>query len=74
MEECELEFTEGALYEIAKQARIRNTGARGLRSIVERAMFDVMYNLPEQERGQKFLITEQMVRGEATGMTDAAAA
>lgn len=74
MEECDLEFTEGALYEIAKQARIRNTGARGLRSIVERAMFDVMYNLPEQERGKKFLITEEMVRGESTGMTDAAAA
>lgn len=74
MEECELEFTEAALFEIAKRARIRNTGARGLRSIVEKAMFDVMYNLPEQERGQKFLITEEMVRGEDTGMTDAAAA
>ena len=37
-------------------------------------MFDVMYNLPEQERGKKFLITDDMVRGEASGMNDAAAA
>ena len=74
MEECELEFTDAALSEIAKQARVHNTGARGLRSIVEKAMFDVMYNLPEQERGKKFLITDDMVRGEASGMNDAAAA
>ncbi len=64
MEDCNLEFSEGALYEIARQARIRDTGARGLRSIVERAMFNVMYELPEQERGQTFVITEEMVRGE----------
>ena len=64
MEDCKLEFTEGALLEIAKRARIRDTGARGLRTIVEKAMFDIMYSLPEQERGQTFLITEEMVRGE----------
>lgn len=66
MEECDLEFTDGALYEIARQARIRDTGARGLRSIVEKAMFEVMYELPEQEKGQTFVITEEMVRGEAS--------
>lgn len=64
MEECELEFSEGALYEIARRARIRDTGARGLRSIMEKAMFDIMYELPEQDRGQTFRITEEMVRGE----------
>ena len=64
MEECHLEFTEGALLEIAKRARIRDTGARGLRTIIEKAMFDIMYELPEQERGKTFLITEEMVRGE----------
>ena len=64
MEDCELEFTEGALYEIARQARIRDTGARGLRSIVEKSMFNIMYELPEQERGQTFVITDEMVRGE----------
>lgn len=63
MEECELEFTDAALFEIAHQARIRDTGARGLRSIVEKAMFNVMYELPEQKRGSTFVITEEMVRG-----------
>ena len=64
MEECELDFSEGALREIARLARTRETGARGLRSIVEDVMFDLMYELPELERGQKFMITEEMVRRE----------
>ncbi len=63
MEECELEFTEGALREIARLARIRKTGARGLRSILEQVMFDLMFELPELERGQKFVITEDIVLG-----------
>jgi len=66
MEECSLEFTEGALAEIARVARERDTGARGLRSIVERVMFDIMYELPEVERGSKFVITEEMARGEVS--------
>ena len=74
MEECQLEFTEGALLEIAKRARIRDTGARGLRTIVEKAMFDIMYELPEQERGQTFLITEEMVRGEQSFRSEDSAA
>jgi ATP-dependent Clp protease ATP-binding subunit ClpX len=76
MEECSLEFTKGALLEIARMARERNTGARGLRSIVERVMFEIMYELPEQERGQSFVITEEMVRGEKPMLPngDAAAA
>lgn len=63
MEECELEFTEGALLAIAKLARIRKTGARGLRSILEQVMFELMFELPELERGQKFVITEDIVQG-----------
>ncbi len=75
MEGCELEFTEGALFEIAKRARVKNTGARGLRSIVERTMFDIMYELPEQESGKAFTITEEMVRGEQAMLpSDSAAA
>jgi len=75
MEDCELEFTDGALYEIAKQARVRDTGARGLRSIVERTMFSVMYELPEMDRGQKVMITAEMVRGEQSMLPgDSAAA
>jgi len=63
MEECELEFTEPALREIARMARIRKTGARGLRSILEQVMFDLMFELPELERGQKFVITDDIVLG-----------
>lgn len=63
MEECSLEFTDGALKEIARVARERDTGARGLRSIVERVMFDIMFELPEQERGSNFVITEEMAKG-----------
>jgi ATP-dependent Clp protease ATP-binding subunit ClpX len=64
MEECELDFTQGALREIARLARTRETGARGLRSILEGVMFDLMFDLPELERGQKFVVTEEMVRGD----------
>ncbi|MCA9086053.1 MAG: ATP-dependent Clp protease ATP-binding subunit ClpX [Planctomycetaceae bacterium] len=75
MEECNLEFTPGALREIARQARERDTGARGLRSILERTMFDIMYELPEKERGSTFVITEEMARGEKTMISkDSAAA
>ncbi|MCA9050348.1 MAG: ATP-dependent Clp protease ATP-binding subunit ClpX, partial [Planctomycetaceae bacterium] len=75
MEECNLDFTSGALKEIARQARERDTGARGLRSIMERTMFQLMYELPDQKRGSSFVITEEMVRGESTiRPTDSAAA
>jgi len=45
-EGVELEFTEKALRAIARQAQKRNTGARGLRSIMEKVMLDIMYELP----------------------------
>lgn len=64
MEECTLEFTDGALHEIARMARERDTGARGLRSIVEKVMFDIMYDLPDAPRGQQFVITSEIVRGQ----------
>ena len=63
MENCTLEFTTGALKEIARLARERDTGARGLRSILEHVMFDIMFELPEVDRGSKFVITEEMARG-----------
>src|SRR3989442_356606 len=49
MEGADLEFTPQALQLIAKLARERDTGARGLRSIVEEVMTDIMYDLPEME-------------------------
>ncbi len=63
MEHCELDFTEGALRSIAQRALKKDTGARGLRSIIEEVMLDIMYDLPEQEAGSKFLITDDIVEG-----------
>jgi len=70
MENCTLEFAEGALREISRMARERESGARGLRSIIENVMFDVMFQLPEVERGTLFSITEEMVRGEEPMLPD----
>ncbi|MCA8994547.1 MAG: ATP-dependent Clp protease ATP-binding subunit ClpX [Planctomycetaceae bacterium] len=64
MEGAELEFTPDALKEIAKVARAKNTGARGLRSVIESVMFDIMYELPDQERGGNYVITPEVVTGE----------
>ena len=64
MEGAELEFTDTALREIAKIARAKETGARGLRSVIERVMFDIMYELPEQESGRRYVITPEVIRGE----------
>src|SRR5271165_3807414 len=58
MEGAELEFTEKALHLIATMARERDTGARGLRSIVEEVMTDLMFELPEMETKGKFTVTE----------------
>nr|WP_315851320.1 ATP-dependent Clp protease ATP-binding subunit ClpX [Alienimonas californiensis] len=67
MEGADLQFTEGALREIARVARENDTGARGLRSVVEGGMFDLMYDLPENGKGQTYVITEEMVRGGVRG-------
>ena len=63
MEGAELEFTEKALQLIAKKAHERDTGARGLRSIVEDVMTDLMFELPEMENKGKFAVTEAVIRG-----------
>ncbi len=65
MEGAELTFEEGALREIATKARQRDTGARGLRSIVEEIMTDIMFELPDIETKGKFTVTGAMVKGEA---------
>ncbi len=75
MEHASLEFTDSALREIARIARIKDTGARGLRSVIEEVMFDLMFELPEQEPGQRFIVTPEIVRKEqALFVKDAAAA
>jgi ATP-dependent Clp protease ATP-binding subunit ClpX len=64
MEGAEIEFEEGALREIATKARQRDTGARGLRSIVEDVMTDIMFELPDIEEKGKFVVTAEVVRGQ----------
>lgn len=63
MEEAELQFTPGALEAIAKRAHERETGARGLRSIIESVMLDIMFELPDQPRGQSYQVNEAIVEG-----------
>ena len=75
MEHASLEFTDSALREIARIAKIKDTGARGLRSVIEEVMFDLMFELPEQEPGRRYIVTPEIVRKEqALFVKDAAAA
>ena len=61
LDEVELEFEEGALHQIALKAIERKTGARGLRSIIEGIMLDVMYDLPSRDDISKCIITSETV-------------
>jgi ATP-dependent Clp protease ATP-binding subunit ClpX len=60
----DLEFTPDAIQEVAKTALKRKTGARGLRSILEQVMLDVMYDLPANEKIAKCIITKDAITGE----------
>ena len=60
-DETRLRFTEGALSAIAREAIKRKAGARGLRSVMEEAMLDIMYDLPSQENVRECLISEQVI-------------
>ncbi len=61
MENCELTFTDGALKKIAAKATEKGTGARGLRSILEQVMLDIMYELPDKPKGSKIVVDEETV-------------
>lgn len=61
MEGTELEVRPGALQAIARKAIARKTGARGLRSIIEHALLDVMYDLPNHQNVQKVVIDENTI-------------
>lgn len=65
MEDVNLKFTDGALLAIASEALKRKTGARGLRSIIENAMLDVMYDIPSQDRVQEVVINEDVIYNQA---------
>jgi ATP-dependent Clp protease ATP-binding subunit ClpX len=61
MDGVELEFTEDAIREIAREAIARKTGARGLRAIVEEIMLDVMYEIPQAKGVKKVVIDKDVV-------------
>jgi ATP-dependent Clp protease ATP-binding subunit ClpX len=61
MDSVELEFQDDALAEIAKEAIARNTGARGLRAIIESIMLEVMYDLPSRSDVRKCIVTRETV-------------
>ena len=60
-ENIQLRFTEGALSAIAHKALERKSGARGLRSVLEQAMLDVMYDLPSKKNVQECVVSEQVI-------------
>ena len=68
MDGVELEFDSEALKAIAKKAMERKTGARGLRSIIEETLLDIMYEIPSREEIEKCLITKETIlnNGEPT--------
>ncbi len=61
----ELEFEDEALMAIARKAIERKTGARGLRSIIEEVMMDIMFEVPSHEEITKVIINEAVVDGKA---------
>ena len=61
MEHVKLKFTDGSLIAIAKEALKRKTGARGLRSILENAMLDIMYEIPSQSMVKEVVISEEVI-------------
>lgn len=66
MEDAELTFTEEGLKAIAHKAMERKTGARGLRSIVENALLDTMYELPSMSDAKKVVVDEKVINEGAT--------
>ena len=68
MEDVELEIRPGALSAIAKKALARKTGARGLRSILEHALLDTMYELPSMESVLKVVIDENMINSDTPAL------
>ena len=62
LDNCKVEFTDGALNAIAELAIERATGARGLRAITEEAMIDVMYDVPSDPTIEKVIIDEDVIK------------
>ena len=62
LEDVHLEFTSQALIEIVKETKVRKTGARALRSILENIMLDIMYEVPSLDNIDTCIITDEVIR------------
>ena len=71
MEGVSLEFSKGAIRKIAEKANGKNTGARGLRTILENLMMDLMYEVPSRKTDiSEVSITEEMVEKGTTPLPE----
>ena len=61
MEGVTLSFTDGSLKAVAREASRRNTGARGLRAILESVMLDLMYDIPSQKNVEEVIVNEDVI-------------
>ena len=68
MEEVEIDFREDALRAVARKATERKTGARGLRSILESVLLDVMYDIPSEQEVAKVVVDENVILGKSEPM------
>ena len=65
LDQVKLTFTDEALIAVADKAILRETGARGLRSILENILIDTMYSLPDMENVEEVIINNDVVQNEA---------
>lgn len=68
MDNVNLNFTDEALHEIANEAMKRDTGARGLRTVMEDVMLDMMYEIPDDDEIDECVVTEETVKGDEKAM------
>ena len=66
LDEVKLEFDDEALHTIAQKAMKKDTGARGLRSIIEEFMLDIMYEIPKDDNIGQVTITKEYIEGKAS--------
>jgi ATP-dependent Clp protease ATP-binding subunit ClpX len=72
-DDADLQFTEPAILEIARLAKARGTGARALRSVMESIMLEIMFELPDRQPGQTYVLNEKVVLGQESLFSQAAA-
>jgi ATP-dependent Clp protease ATP-binding subunit ClpX len=68
MENVKLKFTEAAIGAIAEEAIKRESGARGLRAVVEDIMMDLMYQIPSREDISEVVVTEEAIRNRESSL------